>query len=608
MTTTLEPPRTRAASRAFTTGVAVVVAAHLLLWGVVMAGGWLYWDDFILQGQAARLGPSADLLLNNHDGHVMPATYAVVWAIQEISGLNYGLVAATMVVGEVLLIVAAVRAFTTLLGRGVQTVVALAVFLLSPIVMPGLTWWSAALTLVPLITCGLFATVTHARYLRTGSRAAMFTTFGLVGASLLFFEKSLLIVVWLFLVTVLVDPDRSFWTACRRALRVRWRLWSAWFAFIVVYLIAFAQVAQGRTHLPTGPGQVAELVKRAVFNTIAPALIGGPLHWTPVDYSASFADPSAVVILLGALAGAAVVWLGVRRPGPARKTWIAAGVYLAADLGTFAVGRLGPAGDPGVVQAGRYVATSMIPIAIAVGATTATHLKALRDPRLRWPLIGTVTVVSLFVLVSVLSYAAIWSKNPAQRWVGNARADLSAADPQAPLLDQDVPDFLLLPVTHPYNQASWFLAPLRDQPGFANSTDTLQILDNRGRLVPAAIDGAAALPAADGCYVVEAGRAVTIPLEHALIPWLHTVELFYRAAGPGFFTVAIGNGVPVTAEVLPGQHRVYVRAEGGESSITVTSADTAVCVSAAKVGKVVPRDLNYGGSVDLTDELQRLAE
>lgn len=606
MTTTLEAPLTRATSRAFTTGVAVVLSAHLVLWSVIMAGGWLYWDDFILQGQAARLGLSADLLLNNHDGHVMPATYAVVWAIQEISGLNYGLVAATMFAGELLMLVAAVLAFTTLLGRGVQTVVALAVFLLSPIVLPGLTWWSAALTLVPLITCGLFATVTHARYLRTGSRAALFSTFGLVATSLLFFEKSLLIIVWLFLVTILADPDRSFWAATRRALRDRWRVWGTWTAFVVVYLVGFAQVAEGRTHLPTGPGQVFELLKRAVFNTIAPALIGGPLHWTPVDYSASFADPALWVVLVGALAATSVVLLGVRHPGPARKAWIAAGLYLAADLGTFAVGRLGPAGDPGVVQAGRYVATAMIPIAIAVGATTSARLPALREPRWRWPLLGAVAVVSLFTLVSVLSYAAIWSKNPAQRWVGNARVDLAAADPQAPLLDQDVPDFLLLPVTHPYNQASWFLAPLRDQPGFANSTDTLQILDNRGRLVPATIDGAAALPAEDGCYVVEAGTAVTIPLEHALIPWLHTVELFYRAAGPGFITVAIGNGVPVTAEVLPGQHQVYVRAEGGESSITVTSADTAVCVSSAKVGKVVPRDLNYGGGVDLTDELQRL--
>ena len=120
------------------------------------------------------------------------------------------------------------------------------------------------------------------------------------------------------------------------------------------------------------------------------------------------------------------------------------------------------------------------------------------------------------------------------------------------------------------------------------------------------MDGAAALPAPGGCHLVEAGSAVTIPLEHALIPWIHTVGLDYRAAGPGLVSVAIGSGEPVTTEVLAGENSVYVRAEGGESSITVGAVDTTVCISAAEVGKVIPRDLNYGGSVDLTDQLQGL--
>ena len=70
--------------------------------------------------------------------------------------------------------------------------------------------------------------------------------------------------------------------------------------------------------------------------------------------------------------------------------------------------------------------------------------------------------------------------------------------------------------------------------------------------------------------------------------------------------MAIGSGEPVTTEVLAGENSVYVRAEGGESSITVGAVDTTVCISAAEVGKVIPRDLNYGGSVDLTDQLQGL--
>ena len=312
------------------------------------------------------------------------------------------------------------------------------------------------------------------------------------------------------------------------------------------------------------------------------------------------------MIALGAAMTLTLVVLGCRRSGPARKAWIAAGIYLAVDLSTFAVGRLGEGGDPAVVQAGRYVATAMIPISVAIGATVAAERERLARPAIRWPLFGAVATIALATMISILAYAAIWSKNPAEGWVGNARADLALADQDVPLLDQDVPDFLLLPVTHPYNQASWFLAPLPKRPGFASSTSNLQILDNRGRLVPAAVDGATALPPPDGCYVVEAGSAVTIPLEHALIPWLHTVALDYRAAGPGLISVAIGSGEPVTAQVSAGETSVYVRAEGGDSSVTVGSVDTAVCISAAEVGKVIPQDLNYGGSVDLTDQLQGL--
>lgn len=588
----------------FRVGVATVAGVHLLLWTIVMAGGWLYWDDFILQGQAARRGLTTELLFNNHDGHVMPLSYAVVWVLQELSGLNYTLVALSMLVGQLLLVAAAVWAFTTLLGRGWQTIAALSVFLLSPIMMPGVTWWAAALTLVPLMTCALLATVSHVRYLSTGSISALLTTFALVAVALGFFEKSVLIPVWLFGVSLLVCRESSLIGCTRAVMRMRWRLWLAWIVFLAAYLAVFAQVASGRTRLPTGPGQVVDLLSTALFKTLAPALIGGPVNWTPVDFSASFADPPVWLVAVAALVVGAVVFAGVRAAGTARKAWIIAGAYLLVDLASFAIGRLGPDGDPGVVQAGRYVATTLIPVSVAVGATVAVYLPQLHSRRLRWPLVATLSIVSLLTLVSTLAYAAIWSKNPAQRWVGSARVDLANADPASPLLDQDIPDFILLPVTHPYNQASWFLAPLAEQPGFSASTDRLQLIDNRGRLVPARIDGPSGLVTGD-CIPVPPGASVTIPLEHPIIAWSHTVGLRYSAQTPGFISVRIGSGQPVAADMKAGLHELYVRAEGGESSITVSSTDASACVSGVQVGKVIPSDLPYGGDVDLADQLRQ---
>ena len=607
MTTTLvRPTAVTDRTPGFAAWVAGIVSLHLALWAIVTAGGWLYWDDFILQGQAARLGLSTDLLLNNHDGHVMPATYLVVWVVQEISGLDYALVAASMLLGEIVLIAAAITGFRALLGRSVPTIVALGVFLLSPIMLPGLTWWSAALTLVPLMSCALFATATHVRYLRTGSRSALITTFALVVVALCFFEKSILIPLWLVLVSVLTEPDTSFLGALRTTLVARWRLWTGWLVLLLAYLAFFAQAAQGRTGLPTGPGQVFELVRRAVFNTIAVGLAGGPVRWTPVDYSASFSDPPPWMVGLGILLAGTFLVAGVRRASAARKAWTVAGVYLFVDLASFALGRLGENGDPAVVQAGRYVATSMIPISIAIAVTAWQYRTQLKDTRWRWPLVGVGALVGGLALVSSLSYAAIWSKNPAETWVGNARADLASTDADSPLLDQEVPDFLLLPVTHPYNQISWFLAPLRQQPGIATSTNDLRLLDNRGRLVPAIVDGPAAVPAEAGCYPVPAGASVRVPLESSLIPWIHTVAIGYTAETPGFVNVGIGDGKPVAAEVTSGQRELFVRAEGGQSWVTVTSVDATLCLASVRVGRVIPRDLPYGGGVDLTDQLQNL--
>ncbi len=66
------------------------------------------------------------------------------------------------------------------------------------------------------------------------------------------------------------------------------------------------------------------------------------------------------------------------------------------------------------------------------------------------------------------------------------------------------------------------------------------------------------------------------------------------------------TGTQSPAEIICGEHQVLARAAGSTSTLTITSADSNLCVGSMRVGTVVPRDLPYGGGVDITDQLQAL--
>ncbi|WP_067677516.1 hypothetical protein [Nocardia miyunensis] len=83
------PPAESAVRRSRVTGplaVAVgLVVVQLAVRGWVAGGGFFYWDDLILAGRAGRFPLfSANLLLYDHDGHFMPAAFAVAWVITRL--------------------------------------------------------------------------------------------------------------------------------------------------------------------------------------------------------------------------------------------------------------------------------------------------------------------------------------------------------------------------------------------------------------------------------------------------------------------------------------------------------------------------------------------
>ncbi|HSR22308.1 MAG TPA: hypothetical protein VLW53_02075, partial [Candidatus Eisenbacteria bacterium] len=366
----VEPPRQRSRtaylSGAETGALALVLAAGVLR-GWATLSGYFYWDDYLLAGRAARVGVSADLLLFDHDGHFMPGAMLVTWLVTKIAPMSYLLPALLMILAQL----AAGAAFYFLLreifGRRALTLVPLALFLFTPMTLPSSIWWSAAVNLLPMQIAGSLLGLAVVRNARTPSRRLVAGATAAYVLGLLFFEKSvLLLIVAGGLAVLMADPTRP--GAVRRAWR-RQRALAVSLTLVTAGYLAVYKTYLSSTHLhvPADPSVLTETYHRGLSDTVGPALLGGPLTWTPTGWGSAISTPPSWFVWTSLLALAALVGLtGYLRPRAA-PAWLLAAGYVAVDLTLFAVTRLvGPAGAV-VIQSTRYTADAALVISLALG-------------------------------------------------------------------------------------------------------------------------------------------------------------------------------------------------------------------------------------------------
>ena len=90
---------------------------QLILRAVLAFGGYFYWDDLILIGQAGTHSLlSPDFLFNDHDGHVMPAGFLLAGVLTRLAPLNWFWPALSLVVLQLIASLALVRALRVILG------------------------------------------------------------------------------------------------------------------------------------------------------------------------------------------------------------------------------------------------------------------------------------------------------------------------------------------------------------------------------------------------------------------------------------------------------------------------------------------------------------
>ncbi|WP_270889446.1 hypothetical protein [Pedococcus sp. 5OH_020] len=616
------PPR-RQPARWVSLSVGAVLVVGLATRGWVAWRGYYYLDDFTFMAKAA--GHSAldpDYLLEPYNSHLMPGAYLWVWVLTWTMPFHYGAVVVVTVALQAVLGGLFYTLLRRLFGASPLVLLPFAVLVLSPLTLPGTTWWAAAVNQVPQQLAMVAALLAHTAYLRTGRvRQGLLGPLALVGG-LLFSEKTLLLLPLVAGLTVLFFTTGPARGRIRVALSRHRVVWLGYAVVALPYLGYYV------THVPSParhPGQGSALVQlglESLVRGVVPALLGGPWTWVRIGYAGALADPSPFACGVALVLAVAVVVGSCLLHRDAWRGWVLATGYGMLNLVVLAFSRAAIIG-PVIGDEYRYVTDLALVAALGLGLATvplagrwrlgpATTL-APRETVRRWfasspvrdqlaelprPTTGGVAAVATSGLVlsatwSTVAYDEFWHDNPARPWVRTASAELARADGDVVLAEGYVPQKVAWALLGPYAGVGRLLSPLPEAPRTLASgpaADALWMLDSEGRLQRAAVEGISARKGpAKSCGWRLGARAVTIPLQKRTLPFRWTLRIGYLSTTSTTAVVTVG-GHRTTVPFHAGLGSVYLLVDGAVDQVTVSALQDAgtLCTDDVTVGTAVP--------------------
>ena len=573
-----------------------LIAVSLLVRSWVAARSDFYWDDLILSGRGGSLPLlSADLLVYDHDGHLMPGAFLVAGIATRIAPYQWILPMITMIALQAAASYAVFRLLRKILGLRSAVLIPLALYLFTPLTVPAFAWWAAALNALPLQIALAWVAGDALELCRTGRRRYAISAILVTVAGLLFFEKSVVVSFVAFATVALVahvdGAPRPLWSTLRRGAPL-WigsgvvlGGWAALYLFTVESQFEWA-----------GPSRAFQLFHHATSLGLVPTLLGGPWTWDRWIPSPPWASPSPALVVVSWLVLLAVVVATMRSKRRIGAVWILTAGYFLLSVAAMVVTRWGADTTYELAQTLRYFTDTAVVLAIGTALIVRAPARGpVPVPFLTRPVVAA-TVVAAFVVGSLWStytFTRSWAENPTTDYLTTARASL-AEHQDAALLEQPVSIWVLLPVAYPNNLVSRVFAPLPDRPAFADSTDRLRMLDDSGKLVDAQVTWVRSLEPGtvpDCGHLVDKRSFVPVALDGPLTGWEWTAQLNYLASADGELSVAMEVGDPVRVPVHRGLNSVYVRLTGGGQSLRVKTLtpDLSVCVGVGPVGVVVPK-------------------
>lgn len=596
------------------TGVLAVLVLSLGVRLNILRDSYFITDDFMLMSRAVESPLNWDYLGRVHTGHFEPVGFGVMWLLAHFAPWSWGAAVTVMMAGLLLVYVLVWRLLSEVFGRRRMTLVPFALFCFSPLILPATTWLSAAIIWVPLMASVAGVTRYHVRFVRHGKATDVVMAVAWLILGMLSFEKILVLLPYLLVLTVAVQPAfaitrRGIWAAFRSS-RLIWLSYTMTTAvYLAVYTTALAR-DEGRGSLVSpSPSQVWDFTYLSVFRTFVPAAIGGPWRWQPVGYGGALVDSPRFFDWVALIIVATVIIYTLAARRHMARLWVSLMTYLLFSLSLLAVGRVA-LGGPIIALETRYLADAAIPLALVVGAAFIP-LKGEQQPwlpvagqfRAQWPAhsqalagiiaLGTVIVLSLHAMNS---YAALSSANPYKPFVSNVQKSLRALPEGAEIYDTALPVDIVGPIFEEYNLVSRFIAPKLTPDQRKSLTERREFthpyyLDSSGTFQPMWVDGFSSPPPLDGLcgWNAEGGRVV-VPLDNTAFKWGWVVRVGYLTDGATDGTVHLGTqSQRVHLQDGLGEVFVHLTASGDTVRLDDLDPSVKVCVGDVQVGQPTTR-------------------
>jgi hypothetical protein len=592
------------------TPAAVMPVALALIVAQLAFRGWAsfssYWegDDYLFIAQVfGPGGRSPDSLVSGIAGHVMPGGLLLTWWVNHVSPYDWTLAAGVLVALQALASLGCLRMLVVGFGRRWGIIPPLVLYLATAFSVQSALWWATGVQALPVQVAFFWAMASQLQYLRTRRPLHALIAVAWVVAGLVFYEKSVLVIGALGIVTVAWfttgtarERARQVWRDYRISLVANLVLGVAYLAFYVKVGLSF-DPGQAATY-PIGP--TADVM---VLRTWATTVLGGPLQWQHTAGSPiSFATPSSPLVVVAVV----VLGLVLREIARSRTTGLRAvllpGFFLACDVLLVVAGRATLVG-PVIGRELRYLNELSAVTAAALAFATmsvrgAVEVNAVRRPSvlLDRPKGAVAACVALAVLgtYSTAAYVRNWQHDdPARPFFTHLFADARTVPAGTPVVDAKVPDTFLWPLAYPNNTLSHLLRAMPRKPTFASAGGApflgLAPDGHLRQLDVFPIQRAVARPDAPCAYRVGRGMT-TVPLQGSLPPGEWWVRVGYVATADSAVTVSAG-GRTQQASVAPGLHTLWF-AVGTEEP--VSSVDLGNLVGGARL---CTDDVSVGGLV-----------